>query len=117
MRTGKYCAQASHASMGSLFSIRDTSFDAAGELLVIPLRDPFVKAWVLGNFRKITLSVSTDEELQDLYSKAKEAGLACSLIMDSGLTEFNNVPTLTALGIGPGSSEEIDKITGSLPLF
>jgi len=113
LRTGKYCAQASHASLGAVFSIGEMD----GDYLKIPLKDPFVKDWVIGRFTKITCYVTTDQELTDLYEAAKLAGLPCALIRDAGLTEFNGVPTLTAVGIGPGNEEEINKITGKLPLF
>lgn len=38
-------------------------------------------------------------------------------ITDVGRTEFNGVPTITALAIGPNKSEDIDKITGHLKLY
>jgi PTH2 family peptidyl-tRNA hydrolase len=113
MRTGKYCAQASHAAVGAIFSIGST----VGDNFVIPLSDPFVKEWVVGNFKKVTVYVDTDPELIEIYKAAHKAGLPCSLIRDAGLTEFNGVPTLTAVGIGPGNEVEIDKITGHLKLF
>ena len=93
--------------------------DEYGDNLVIPLYDPFVKEWVLGSFAKVVLraETATDQELIDLQAAAKAAGLTTSLIVDSGRTEFNGVPTMTALGIGPGSIEEIDKITGHLGLL
>ena len=113
MRTGKYCAQASHAAVGAIFSIGSVVNDT----LVIPLSDPFVKEWVTGNFKKVAVYVESDPELIEIYTAARKAGLPCSLIKDAGLTEFNGVPTLTAVGIGPGSEEEINKITGHLKLF
>ena len=112
-RTGKYCAQAAHASMGALFSIAHIDNDK----MVIPLDNEFVKDWVTGMFKKITLSVDNDAELEALYSRAVAAGLPCAIIKDSGLTEYNGVPTLTAVGIGPADSASIDAITGNLPLF
>lgn len=114
-RTGKYIAQGAHASVGALFSIGNVSKD--GKSFVIPLDNPFVNAWVTGNFKKVALYVETDQELIDIYNTAKKAGLPCSLIRDAGLTEFNGVPTLTAVGIGPEDDNNIDKITGHLPLF
>lgn len=114
-RTGKYCAQASHASTGSLLSLGRVSLD--GNSLTIPLVDPFVRDWIVGRFAKITLYVQSDEELLDIYEKACVAGLPCALIKDAGLTEFHGVPTLTAVGIGPAESSIIDLITGNLPLF
>lgn len=112
-RTGKYVSQGSHASVGALFS--NAIID--DEYLKIPLSDEFVRSWVLGRFKKITLSVDSEQELLDLYAQAKDAGLLCSLIRDAGLTEFAGVPTFTAVGIGPGNPDEIDKITGKLSLF
>lgn len=114
-RTGKYITQGAHASVGALFSIGNVSKD--GKSFVIPLDNPFVNAWVTGNFKKVALYVETDQELVDIYNAAKKAGLPCSLIRDAGLTEFNGVPTLTAVGIGPEDDNNIDKITGHLPLF
>lgn len=108
-------AQGAHASVGAIFSIGQ--IDESGENLVIPLKDPFVKAWVMGRFKKITLSVDNDEDLLKIHEKAIAAGLPCALIRDAGLTEFNGIPTLTAVGIGPGNPELIDAITGDLSLF
>lgn len=112
-RTGKYCAQSAHASVGALFSVGVLD----GDYLKIPLHNPYIKSWVLGRFKKITLSVDNDADLVNLYNAAVTAGLPCSLIRDAGLTEFNGTPTLTAVGIGPASPHEIDKITSGLPLF
>lgn len=114
-RTGKYCAQAAHASVGALFSIGNISKD--GKFFEIPLNNPFVNAWVTGNFKKVALYVETDQELVDIYNAARKANLPSSLIRDAGLTEFNGVPTLTAVGIGPDDEDKINKITGHLPLF
>jgi PTH2 family peptidyl-tRNA hydrolase len=113
MRTGKYVAQGAHAAVGAIFSLGSVIDDK----LVIPLSDPFVKEWITGRFAKIALYVETDQELVDLYKKAQDAGLPTALIKDAGLTEFAGVPTLTAVGIGPGSVEVINKITAHLPLF
>ncbi len=115
MRTGKYVAQGAHAAVGSVFSLG--TIDTVAKRFIIPLDNPFVYEWVVGNFKKVTCYVETDEELIDIFNKARAAGIACSLIRDSGLTEFNNVPTLTAVGLGPDNEVEINKITGDLPLF
>jgi PTH2 family peptidyl-tRNA hydrolase len=116
MRTGKYCAQASHASLGALLSL-DKTISADEKSLTIDISNPFVHDWLLGRFTKVTVYVETDEELVALHKAAQEAGIPSSLITDAGLTEFNGVPTLTAVGIGPDDEEKINKITGHLPLF
>jgi PTH2 family peptidyl-tRNA hydrolase len=113
LRTGKYCSQSSHASVGALLSIGEVKDNN----LVIPLSDPFVREWVTGSFAKITLQVDTDQELVDIYVAAQKAGLPTALIRDAGRTEFNGVATLTAVGIGPADPVLIDKITGHLKLF
>ena len=115
LRHGKYIAQGSHASVGALFSIGKISED--GQTLTIPLDNPFINNWVVGNFKKVVCYVETDEALIEIYNQAKGAGIAVSLIRDAGLTEFNGVSTLTAVGIGPDDSKKVDLVTGSLPLF
>lgn len=115
MRTGKYVAQGSHASLGSVLSLGEISPD--GNSFVIPLNNHFVKDWIIGRFKKVVCYVDSDQELIDIYNKAGELGLARALIRDAGLTEFNNVPTLTAVGIGPDSEDLINTVTGHLPLF
>lgn len=113
MRTGKYIAQGAHASLGALLSLSSIVDDK----LIIPLNNPFIWDWITGRFTKVTCYVETDEELVFIHNSAKLAGIASSLITDAGLTEFNGVPTLTAVGVGPNDEELINKITGHLPLF
>lgn len=113
LRTGKYVAQGAHASLAPILSTGIISNNS----LIIPLDNSFVREWLTSNFRKITTYVETDEELIALYDKAISMGVLTSLIKDSGLTEFNGVPTLTAVGIGPDSEDIINQITGHLPLF
>lgn len=114
-RTGKYIAQGAHASIGALFSLG--SANLKDNTFVIDMSSPAVAAWLLGNFKKVTCYVNTDTELIEIYQAAKEAGIACALIQDAGLTEFDGVPTITSVGIGPADEAEINKITGHLPLF
>lgn len=115
MRTGKYVAQGAHAATGALLGIG--SMNADETKFEIPLTDPFIKQWVVGNFKKVAVYVTTDEELVDIYKKALAAGLPASLIKDAGLTEFGGVATLTAVGVGPNDEAKINEITGHLPLF
>jgi len=112
LRIGKYVAQGAHASVGAIFALGNTVEDN----FVIPLENPFVREWIIGNFKKITCYVDSDDALIEIYKNARQAGIACSIIRDAGLTEFNE-PTLTAVGIGPDNEIEIDKITGHLKLF
>lgn len=135
MRRGKEIAQGSHAS--SQFLVEQSRPTVAGWLLIFFARllrtfggvipsdrqlsaRPFDKdehEWLDGLFTKVCLRVNSETELVQIYDNAKQAGLKTYLIIDSGKTEFNGEPTKTAVAIGPGCSEKIDAITGSLSLY
>ncbi|HEY9722996.1 MAG TPA: aminoacyl-tRNA hydrolase [Oscillatoriaceae cyanobacterium] len=104
LRRGKEIAQGAHASQIA------TQMAAA-------MDTPAYRAWVAGPIAKVCVYVDTEQELLELAQKAHEAGLPYGLITDSGRTEFHGVPTRTALGIGPADAEELDPITGHLPLY
>ena len=101
MRRGKEIAQACHASMKVVLENSDHED---------------VESWLESSFTKIVVSVDSEDELLAIYTSAHNSGLICSLIKDSGRTEFNNVPTYTALAIGPAESKLIDVITKDLKL-
>lgn len=118
MRKGKMVAQGAHASMAVLLN--------AGEVITAPADSRFVlefdtnsalHLWMTGSFKKVTCGCNSEAELIELYEKAKAAGLLCSLIQDSGLTEFNGVKTYTAVAIGPDYAENVDPLTGELKLL
>jgi peptidyl-tRNA hydrolase, PTH2 family len=75
-----------------------------------------VEGWLAEGQKKIAVVASSLDELQRLERMARASGLPTVVVEDAGLTE---VPpgTKTVLGIGPGRVEEIDPITGSLPLL
>lgn len=102
MRKGKMIAQGAHASI---------------KAILINLEDPRVQEWLQGPFTKIAVSVDSEEELLELERKAIEDGVICEKIIDAGKTEFNGVPTLTALGIGPDTDEKLFLLTGHLKLL
>jgi PTH2 family peptidyl-tRNA hydrolase len=112
MRKGKMVAQGAHASMKVLL---DSSDDKGQDLLVIPVAN--IREWIYGTFAKAVVGVDSEQELLSIYENAKAAGLLCSLIQDIGTTEFHGVPTYTAVAVGPGKREDIDKITGNLKLL
>ena len=112
MRKGKLVAQGAHASMGAILSLCKQD----GDKLVLEM-DERVKPWLTGRFKKICVYVNSEEELLQIYNTALTKGLVCTIIKDSGLTEFNGVPTLTAVAVGPDSEDKIDEVTKHLPLF
>ncbi len=103
MSKGKTCAQVAHASL------------EACEISRKKFKKIYEK-WKTSGAKKIVLKVDSEEEILELYEKAKEKDLPCYLVKDAGLTELEP-GTITALGIGPYISSEIDKITGDLKLL
>jgi len=135
MRKGKMVSQGAHASCavlldlidwgsgdiglweeGGIYGVVDLHFGPRGLKSYIRKLQG-VCAWIAGRFAKICVSVDSEEELVELYEAAKAANLPCSLITDAGFTEFDGVPTKTAVAIGPGFVEDVDRITGHLPLL
>jgi len=100
MSCGKKCAQAAHASIGA--------FDNAEKTLK--------KAWQAEGQKKVVLKANDERTLFEIKVIAERAGISTSLIQDAGMTE---IPpgTITALGLGPAKSEDLDRITGSLTLL
>ena len=102
MRKGKMVAQGCHAAVGAILDHPSHKS---------------VKAWLASSFKKICVSVNSEQELLDVASAGQKAGLITKLITDAGHTEFNGVPTITCCAIGPATHEELQPITGSLPLL
>lgn len=97
---GKAAAQAAHASILSyeLATVRDR------------------KKWKSQGQKKVVLKVNSLAEIYKLEKEAKKLGLPFAIVEDAGLTE---IPpgTVTAIGIGPASAEQIDKVTKHLELL
>lgn len=119
MRKGKMIAQGAHASMAAILNTARRTYDDKDQedQLIIDLNDQRLMHWLLGNFKKVCVYVNSEKELLDLYQKAKDLGIISALITDSGLTEFNGVPTKTCIAVGPDFEEKVDKVTGGLPLL
>ena len=47
--------------------------------------------WLNELFTKITVQVNSEEELDDIYNKAKAANLTVHMVTDAGKTEFDGV--------------------------
>jgi PTH2 family peptidyl-tRNA hydrolase len=100
MSCGKRCAQAAHASIGA-YNNADKSLQ---------------KSWLSEGQKKVVLKANDERTLYELKVIAERVGISSSLIQDAGMTE---IPpgTITALGLGPAKSEDLDKITGNLSLL
>lgn len=100
---GKAVVQAGHAAVSAAIRSRNNY----GE---------WFENWFSEGQCKIAVEVDDEEDLRNLEFQANKVGLPCALITDRGLTE---IPpgTITCLGIGPGPSEKIDKLTRMLSLL
>jgi peptidyl-tRNA hydrolase, PTH2 family len=113
MRKGKMIAQGAHASLKVLLDRRTQATDSDLTLSVTPA----MAAWLGGTFTKVCVSVTSEAELDAIFARARDAGLSCAMIVDAGRTEFGGVPTRTCCAIGPDWSEDVDAVTGQLPLL
>jgi PTH2 family peptidyl-tRNA hydrolase len=123
VRKGKFAAQVAHASFKVFLDLCEKGVifdDEQGEMqkftFYYKAGTPWDK-WLNGLFTKIVVSCENEKELDELYQKAKDKNLPCSMIVDAGLTEFNGVPTKTCIAIGPANSDDIDEITKDLKLL
>lgn len=102
MSGGKLAAQVAHAAV-------TCALEAKAK------KTKWFAAWYAEGQRKVVLRARDLEELRTLSDKASRAGLPRTLITDAGLTELPP-NTTTCLGIGPAPENDIDQITGHLPL-
>jgi len=118
MRKGKMVAQGAHASLGAILQAIDPLYKNNSIVFDKILKaDSPVYHWLKNSFTKITLYCESEKELFELQQKAEKAGILNCLITDNGTTEFNGIPTKTALAIGPDEVEKINEITGHLKLL
>ncbi|KXB06419.1 peptidyl-tRNA hydrolase [candidate division MSBL1 archaeon SCGC-AAA382F02] len=103
MSPGKIAVQVAHASLSAAENAKTKN-------------NKWFKNWWNEQQKKVVVKVSSEKELKTLKNKAEDLGIPNRLIKDAGLTELTP-GTPTALGVGPGPNEEIDKVTGDLPLL
>lgn len=117
MRKGKLAAQAGHAA-SALFT-RHIIFSGTGPAFngrVHGLNEDIAE-WVETGTKKIVVGVEAEQQLLELETACRRAGLRVERIVDSGLTEFHGVPTLTCIAIGPADASLIDPFTRHLKLL
>jgi len=108
MTGGKAAAQLGHAFVNSLLEASKQNPNIVSEY-----QDD-------GLGTKVCLVSETLQDLEIAYHKAKDAGIPCSLIIDSGhihLPDFDGLPIVTALGIGPCTREQIKNINKRFKLY
>ncbi|MFO7925770.1 MAG: peptidyl-tRNA hydrolase Pth2 [Halobacteriota archaeon] len=100
MGTGKLAAQVAHAS---LKAYENAGADAQRE-------------WKSDGQKKIVLKCSGERQLRKLADKARQERLPYALVTDAGHTQLEP-GTVTALAVGPGPENIVDKVTGDLSLY
>ena len=103
MGKGKVAAQVAHASLSAA--------EAAQQK-----KPGWYGGWKDGGQAKIVLKVGSEEELRELFRKAKSAGIPAALVEDRGLTQVEP-GTTTCLAVGPAPEADVDAITGKLKLL
>lgn len=127
MRKGKIAAQAGHACVeailmalareGRLESVRVTPDDSWVYLADDGAEPTPLTDWFGAGVAKVCVYVDSEEALLDLAGRGRELGFICALVRDAGHTEFHGEPTFTCLAFEPLYPEQIDPLTGDLPLF
>ena len=113
MRKGKMIAQGAHACLKVLLDAGRLGDDGMFTLATWPS----LATWLGGRFTKVCVSVDSEAALDAIVERARAAGVPCALVVDSGATEFHGVPTKTCCAVGPAWTDEVDAITGALPLL
>ena len=96
---GKMAAQVAHASIETMMNAKRS----------------IVNKWMREGMGKVVLKVKNLSELKKHVNKANKIGIATAMITDAGHTVVKH-GTVTCAGIGPDTTEKIDKIVSKLKL-
>jgi len=120
MRKGKIASQCAHASLNMLLDMMELITDKNDAPIyqqVIPLTSQWIEWLKDGSKKKITVSVDSENAMDDIRQKVIDLNIPYHQVIDHGLTEFNGVHTKTVLVIGPWDDDILNTITGHLPLL
>ena len=103
MGTGKLAAQVAHAAVMAVEITKMRNLN-------------WFSSWFRAGQTKVVVKVQNLDELIEIRKHAESLHLSVAEIRDSGLTQ---IPpgTVTCIGIGPGPSGLIDKVTNHLKLL
>ena len=131
MRKGKIAAQAGHACVEAVLmalarehrldQVRLATAEDGSPTWVYLDSDgaphTALSDWFDAGVAKVCVYVDSEEALLDIADQGRERGFAVALIRDAGLTEFHGEATYTCLAFEPLRAEDVDPITGELPLY
>lgn len=127
MRKGKIAAQAGHACVEAVLMalaregrLDQVRVNEAGTWVYLDdegTEPTALSDWFDAGVAKVCVYVDSEEELLELAARGREEGFVYALVHDAGLTEFHGETTITCLAFEPLRADQIDPITGSLPLY
>ena len=127
MRKGKIAAQAGHACVeatlmalareGRLDQVRVTPSQNWVYLDDAGMPETPLSRWFDAGVAKVCVYVDGEDALLDLAQRGRELGFAVALVRDAGFTECHGEPTFTCLAFEPLAPNQIDPLTGDLPLY
>ena len=133
MRKGKIAAQAGHACVEAVLmalarekrlgDVRVTPDDGwvyleeRHGLFGAAPKQTALSDWFAAGVAKVCVYVDSEEALLELAERGRSLGFAVALIRDAGHTEFHGEPTYTCLAFEPLYPDQIDPLTGELPLY
>jgi len=100
MGEGKLAAQVAHASL--------SAYEDAGTKAR--------KQWKGEGQKKVVVQANGEDAIFELAEKARTEGLPHAVVRDAGHTQLDP-GTVTALAVGPGEDEIVDKVTGDCSLY
>jgi PTH2 family peptidyl-tRNA hydrolase len=100
MGEGKLAAQVAHASL--------SAYQDAGRRAR--------KKWQGEGQKKVVLKSDSESQLFALADKAETERLPYAVVRDAGHTQLDP-GTVTALAVGPGRDDSVDRVTGDLSLY
>lgn len=103
LSAGKLAAQVGHAAVDCALKAQRHAPDA-------------FEAWHDEGQKKVVVKAQGERELFEIKAQAERLGLTTALIQDAGHTELPP-GTITVLGVGPGRTIDVDKVTGHLALY
>lgn len=100
MGRGKLAAQVAHAALQAY-----EDADARSQ-----------REWKGSGQKKVVLKGESERQLFELADVAEREGLPHAVVRDAGHTQLEP-GTVTALAVGPGPENLVDKVTGDLSLY
>lgn len=106
MTPGKAIAQGSHAVLGVFTDMIDVIAACNdGKQNFIGYMTADMREWLEGSFAKVALKCNNSQDIEDAEQWAKDNNIPYKKITDNGTTQFDNVPTITCIAVGPCRSE------------